>query len=1091
MSVVCISFDLDEKSSQKTTWASVLLATVTILCILIGFKIYRALLNGISDNIHLSNTNSSFSQRFSSTSFNIAIIGSAGYIGSRLLHHLQQEANWHVVGYDRIFPGGASHEIPDEDLRMYRVIIYLGGLSDFVMCRNRLEDITRENVDDIYNLAKRMLPFQRLIFASTAEIAEGSGSIPLDENSPVQSHRFDAFVASMMRREDILGKLTVESDAAPQIIGLRLGIVIGLSYSQRNDLAHMAFVCEAFQGGVLHITHPEASRALLCMEDLLRAVIVVIKRPKSAKRFDLFNLQSFSASISNIANTVAFYSGAHIHISDHSVLDDSAGFSLNTTKFQTTYDFSFKGDQDKIISRLISNISQLYLGRQSRSDNDSVPCVVCGSRIMHTVLDLHTQPLANDFRKQKDEAIHCERFPLRLVRCPKCYHTQLSYIVDRAYLFSHYVYQSGTSPSLEAYFEWVAEKVIHESGKANGTVLELASNDGSQLNQFAKRGWKTIGVDPANNLAELARANGHSVYVGFWGTDDFSGLPPPESLDAIIAQNVLAHVENPVQFLRACITVMSTKTKLYIQTSQCEMYETGQFDTVYHEHVSFFTAHSFKKIADLLGLKVIGFEITPIHGRSFLVTFQRIKSFDESVVTTFQIEHAPSLLLALEKERSLGMTDSWFYVKYEAQARSMRQWIFHQLTHLHTLGHIIVGYGAAAKGMVLLHTLLEMPNRSWEITYVVDNASLKQDTYCPGTSIPVLPTSELSKHNFGKPLTILVFAWNFWEEISKNIRKKTVEIGIKNVFAILPFPQQRLIKFNLNKISTLTKNSFKFLPTPFVFPPTRRPVLLLSHFFNEEILLPFWIRHHSCMFDMVILIDCGSTDRSLEIIRDEAPRSWKVVSTRNKVLSAHLIDEEVKDFEKMNPDAWKIAMSTSDFLVYPNLRELLAETEHTSDVMALRFRSLLMVGDDSIPFQRFTSLLSQRSQYASNIAYQKIQDTIIPYSRYVHRYPYAGYTDSRCSNTDDVWKWASVGFIAEYQYSPWPQLMKRESGIFIRTASNDLTIETRIEHKVNIEELKQNRESMKQMQHDDLRSFDTASDETGRIHRLWREMTNN
>ena len=88
-----------------------------------------------------------------------------------------------------------------------------------------------------------------------------------------------------------------------------------------------------------------------------------------------------------------------------------------------------------------------------------------------------------------------------------------------------------------------------------------------------------------------------TVYIGFWGVDTFPLLPSPDSLDVIIAQNVLAHVDNPVQFLRACAAVMGTQTKLYIQTSQCEMYETGQFDTVYHEHVSFFTAHSFRKIA--------------------------------------------------------------------------------------------------------------------------------------------------------------------------------------------------------------------------------------------------------------------------------------------------------------------------------------------------------------------------------------------------------------------------------------------------------------------------------------------------------------
>ena len=139
---------------------------------------------------------------------------------------------------------------------------------------------------------------------------------------------------------------------------------------------------------------------------------------------------------------------------------NSSGFSLDTAKFQTAYNFVFTGNQDQIISELIDDVPRLCLGRQSRLDKDSVPCVVCGSHEMHMVLDLHKQPLANDFRKRPNEALKCKRFPLRLVRCPKCHHTQLSYIVDRAYLFSHYLYQSGTSKSIENYFEWLAEKII-------------------------------------------------------------------------------------------------------------------------------------------------------------------------------------------------------------------------------------------------------------------------------------------------------------------------------------------------------------------------------------------------------------------------------------------------------------------------------------------------------------------------------------------------------------------------------------------------------------------------------------------------------
>jgi nucleoside-diphosphate-sugar epimerase len=1080
----------DKRSYRMAKRTVLFLVAALLLFILIAFDI-RAIpsVNRIYNSL-LIKTDSSTHFEFSSTSLNIAIIGSSGYIGSRLLHYLQQKENWNVVGYDRVFSGQASHEILTEDLQKFQAVVYLGGLIDRKRCQDHPNVAERENVKDIYNLAKRMLPSQLLIFASTSEIAEGYSLIPMDETSPVQTHLFDAYVASMRRREITLQKLSSESSSAPRMIGLRFGIVVGLSHSQRIDFGHMAYVCQAFLGGRLHIVHPEAHRSFLSMEDLLQAVTVVIQRQQSAKQFDLFHLQSFSASISNMANAIALRSGAHVFLSNYSLNESNHGFSLNTSKFRTTYRFAFTENQDEIISKLIDDVPRLCVGRQSSLDKDSVPCVVCGSREMHLILDLHDQPLANDFRKQPNEAKKCKRFPLRLVRCPKCHHSQLSYIVDRAYLFSHYLYQSGTSKSIEIYFKWLAEKIIDESMKTNGTVLEIASNDGSQLTEFAKLGWKTVGVDPAKNLAELARAKGHTVYVGFWGVDTFPDLPSPNSLDAIVAQNVLAHVGNPVQFLRACAAVMGTRTKLYIQTSQCEMYETGQFDTVYHEHVSFFTAHSFKKIATLVGLHIVNFEITPIHGRSCLVTFQRVRSPSATFLTTFHKTLASSFSLALQNERNLGLTDDWFYVKYQAQAYSMRQWIVRQLAHLYAEGHVIIGYGAAAKGMVLLHSLLAMQDETWQFSYVIDDAPLKQNTYCPGTSIPVRPSSELSNHDLTKPLTIVVFAWNFVEEISDKIRTKTFEKGIKNVFAIVPFPQQQLIKINSNSSTIVTQNAFKLLSWPFPFPSMRRPVILFSHLIKEEILLSSWIRHHAPMFDMAILTDYDITNKSSQIVRNEAPSTWKIISPSNKEVSPQMIDEQIKSYEKLYPKAWKIVLTTDELLVHPNLRQMLAETEHTGNVMALRFRSLMMVGSDSVPSEGLTSLLNQRTRYISNSFVEEKHDSFTSGYRYIHRCTYTGHIDEQRSIRESVWRWTPVGFIADYRYTFLVQHTKDKLSILENKVSDGRTINEDVQHSFDITHLKQLKENLKTIQIDDLQNVDASNDELKMAHRLWREMTN-
>ena len=186
---------------------------------------------------------------FSSPLYRVAITGSSGYIGSRLLDYLRNEKDWDIIGYDRIFPGQASYEISTEQLQSFDVVIYLGGLTCRVMCLNRPNDVQQENVDDIYKLATRMLHSQTLIFASTSAIAEGSGSVPLNEDSPIQSHLLDLYSSSLLRREKTLRQLSFESNTSPQMIGLRLGTVLGLSPSQRIDLFPMALVCQAFLTG--------------------------------------------------------------------------------------------------------------------------------------------------------------------------------------------------------------------------------------------------------------------------------------------------------------------------------------------------------------------------------------------------------------------------------------------------------------------------------------------------------------------------------------------------------------------------------------------------------------------------------------------------------------------------------------------------------------------------------------------------------------------------------------------------------------------------------------------------------------------------
>ena len=924
-----------------------------------------------------------FQLKFNRTSPSVAIIGSCGFIGARLHEHLHA-LGLKVDGYDRdqrcasSFPTThikPSNSIPSHVLQSYETVVYLGGLTSRQACEGRAADLVQqENVGDILALTRRMHHKQLLLFASTSAIAEGSGpGDHFSEESSANVSLLDAYSSSLLQREIALRDLSTRS-SAPKMFGFRFGTVLGVSKSQRNGLLHMALVCQAFLKGHLDVSHPETFRGFLWIEDLALAFGTVLKSPfERSSRFEIFHLQSFSASVGNAANEIARLTGAHLFINDHhrvlslsefgSTEGDSVGFSLDTRKFLTHFtDFKFLGSQTIVTSELIDNAPHLCKGREvsHRSLNDSMPCVVCGSSDMLTVLDLHDQPLANDFFDTTSQSQHCERFPLKLVKCRHCHHAQLSFSVDRGRLFRNYKYQSGTSSTLQTYFKWLAQKVISECGnKTHGVVLEVASNDGSQLDQFKALGWITHGADPAANLAEIARSKGHIIHVGFWGVDDFPDLPLPSEIDAILAQNVLAHVDSPVTFLRTAAKLMGHQTRAYFQTSQCEMFETGQFDTVYHEHISFFSAHSFRKAATMAGLVIINFEHTPIHGKSCLVTMQ----LKRATVS------APSRSISgyLDTEISMGLTEDWFYIKYRQRASSLVRWMHLTLTSLHDTGYMIVGYGAAAKGMTLLHFLnSEYRNPDYTFEYVVDDAPLKQNTYCPGTNIPVKPSTMLSESADKGPLVILVFSWNFWDEIcvriTASLKQTRVETQRRGVVVILPWPSQRVVIIRGDKqtpcATEVMLKSFNPVPWPAVFPPLMDEITLFVYVFDSPQLLPGFIAHHAALVDKAAIINCMRIDISQYI--QDAPSTWINVKGHASCppKSDALLSTDATVYRHF-PNSWKLILCSTDFLVVSSLRHALLAADRASFFQI----PVLEMVNISFPLSPVAPFLAQNTQY--------------------------------------------------------------------------------------------------------------------------------
>lgn len=376
-------------------------------------------------------------------------------------------------------------------------------------------------------------------------------------------------------------------------------------------------------------------------------------------------------------------------------------------------------------------------------------CLCCGSKRLKLVLDLNEQPLANSF---KNTAVEAEpTFPLRLNICEDCTHLQLSHAVNPDLLFKNYLYVSGTSQTLRDYFDWFAKHTLKYFETPPTTVLDIACNDGSQLNSFKALGLKTYGVDPAENLHPLSSAN-HDVVCDYF-TDKYSYHYGSKNLDIITAQNVFAHNSYPLEFLKQCKEIMHDRSRLFIQTSQADMIMNNEFDTIYHEHLSFFNSSSMSALAARAGLHIIDIQKTPIHGNSYLFVMSKNSGARSSV--KYQ----------LDEERSQGLQDMDIYQVYADRCYNVVKDLKQMILDYRELGYVIAGYGAAAKG----NTLINFGNIY--LDYIIDDNPMKQGLFAPGSNIPVVSIDMLDLCDESK-VAFVPLAWNFFKEIKGKIKAK-------------------------------------------------------------------------------------------------------------------------------------------------------------------------------------------------------------------------------------------------------------------------------------------------------------------------------
>lgn len=383
-------------------------------------------------------------------------------------------------------------------------------------------------------------------------------------------------------------------------------------------------------------------------------------------------------------------------------------------------------------------------------------CRSCDSGQLVSVLDLGEQPLSNALVARADELP--DTFPLHLRICPQCGLGQVGEFVRPERIFGDdYPYLSSTSASwithAERYVDDQCQR-LHLGG--SDLVVEVASNDGYLLSRFKKRGLQVLGVEPAGNVAELARQAGVPTIGEFFGEASAARIVSTHGHPRLVAaNNVMAHVPDLHDFVAGLSTLCDDQTLVTIENpSLMTLLSDVQFDTIYHEHFSYLTATSVRHVAEVHGLDLVRVERWPTHGGSNRYFLRRAGSTaPDSTVAA---------MLSDELREGLFDPDVWhhFAARSRATIEQFRQW----LVDRRDAGARIAGYGAAAKGNTMLNAVGE-PARA--ISFVVDASSAKQGRFLPGPQTPVFEPAHLAAETVDD---VLILPWNLAAELLPLIR---------------------------------------------------------------------------------------------------------------------------------------------------------------------------------------------------------------------------------------------------------------------------------------------------------------------------------
>lgn len=362
-------------------------------------------------------------------------------------------------------------------------------------------------------------------------------------------------------------------------------------------------------------------------------------------------------------------------------------------------------------------------------------CRCCGKDSLTSWLSLPQSPVANALFDKPN----FDRYPLDLNYCSNCGHLQLDAAPDPDTVFSEYRYKSGVSGTFIRHFDQYAKDIVSTYGP--GSVLEIGSNDGFLLQKFKEQGCDVIGIEPSKYLTSEHEAKGVPVVTDFFGTELVTSKSWEGKFDIICANNVLAHIPDTLDVIKGISLALHGNGILVVECGDQSGIVSGQYlDNVYHEHIDYYSPHSFSVLLQRAGLLVEQIQAMPTHGVSFRIVARKMDGLNS---VPFD---------------GLDMT---------VEAEKVKQYIEDRKNKMLYLlnGRSFVAYGAAAKAVTSLYTLDMVDSK---LIGVVDDNELKQNCYFPGTDVLITSPEDLDKDAL-----VVVTAWNVFDDI----KKKLVERG--------------------------------------------------------------------------------------------------------------------------------------------------------------------------------------------------------------------------------------------------------------------------------------------------------------------------